>query len=72
MKTPGFCNNTDLHICSICLRLVLSSLTETIMQKFSICRLNRVEMEHIPMKVWCLKSFIYTDQTDEQSAFDGL
>ena len=28
MKTPGFYENAHLHICSICLRLVVTSLTE--------------------------------------------
>ena len=28
IKTPGFYNNTYLHICSICLRLDVSSLSE--------------------------------------------
>ena len=28
MKTPGFCDNAHLHICSICLRLDVSLLTE--------------------------------------------
>ena len=28
IKTPGFYDNEHLHICSICLRLAVSSLTE--------------------------------------------
>ena len=37
-----------------------------------ISRLNQVKGEHIPMKVCCLKCFICTDSSDEQTAFDGL
>ena len=28
MKTPGFYDSSHLHICLICLRLIVSSLTE--------------------------------------------
>ena len=28
IKTPSLCNNAHLHICSICFKLDLSSLTE--------------------------------------------
>ena len=54
---PGFYDNAHLQFCS---------------QKFSICRLNLVEREHIPKKVWCSKCFTSTDSSDEESAFDGL
>ena len=63
----GFYDNAHLHICSICLRLVVSSLIE-----IQYLQVNQVEREHIPMKLWCLKCFICTGLPDEQSAFDGL
>ena len=68
MKTPGFYGNANSHICSICLRLEVSWLTE--IQYLQIE--NQVKKEHIPIKASCLKSFICTDSSDEQSAFDGL
>ena len=46
IKSPGFDDNAHLCIRSIYLRLDMFSLTE-----FSICRLNQVKAEHIPMKV---------------------
>ena len=66
-KAPGFYNKFHLHICSICLRLDVSSLKE--IQWLQI-ELN--EKGTIPMKVWWLECFICTNTSDEQSEFDWL
>ena len=68
-KQLSFYDIAHFHICSICF-LFEDSLC-LYYQKLSICRLNQVEREHIPMKVWCLKCFVCTDSSDEQNSFDG-
>ena len=68
-KQLSFYDIAHFHICSICF-LFEDSLC-LYYQKLSICRLNQVEREHIPMKVWCLKCFVCTDSSDEQNTFDG-
>ena len=67
IETPGFNDNAHLHICSICLRHDVSSLTE-----IQYLQIEPSEREQIPMKVWCLKCFICSDSSDEQSTLDGL
>ena len=66
-KIIVFYGNAHLHICSKCLRYDMSTLTE-----FSICRLNQVKNEHIPMKVRYLQCFLCTDESDKQRTFEGL
>ena len=68
IKTHGFYGNGYLHTSSICLRLVVSSLTETQYLQIEPCG----KAAHINESIWCLKCFIYTYLPDEQSAFDRL
>ena len=68
-KTPGFYDNAHLHVCSICLRLFVSSLKEIQYLQIEPSEKGTHTNESLMLKTKC---FICTDSSDEQSPFDGL
>ena len=58
IKTPGFYNNANLHICLICLRLVMSSLTEIQYLQIELSAQGMHTNEKIMLKMFYLYRFI--------------
>ena len=67
IKTPGFYDNAYLHICSICLRLDVSSLTE-----IQYLQIEQSEKATHTNESTMIIIFYLTGWSDEQSAFYGL
>ena len=58
MKTPGFYDNSHLHICSICLRLIVSSLTKNQYLQIEPGQKGTHTNENMMLKIFYLYGFL--------------
>ena len=65
MKISGFYDNAHFHICSTYLRLVVSSYIKIHYFQIEPSKMGAHANESMLLKM-------FTDSSDEQSAFDGL